>query len=236
MQSMKKIIYLLLFNPFNFLAQTGGDNTFAILNLPYSARLTSLGGDLIAVKDNDINLGMNTPSLYNSKMDKRMGYNQALLASGISFGMLSYGKSFGEDYTGGASLRFVSYGKQDKRDETGASIGSYSPGEFILGAGLSKQLNPQISIGGNLNLIYSQLGSYNSFGASLDLAGTYQLEKANLGITALVKNAGYQFKTYTHGQRSNLPAEFQLGVSHKLKHAPFRFSLLSHHLNTWELT
>src|SRR5690554_7802460 len=27
-----------------------------------------------------------------------------------------------------------------------------------------------------------------------------------------------------------------LGVSHKLEHAPFRFSIVAHHLNTWDLS
>lgn len=216
--------------------QTGGNHTFALLDLPYSARAAALGTDFITAKDQDLNLTVANPSLYNAKMHQHAGFNQALLAGGINYGMASYARSFKNDITGGASLRYVSYGKMDRRDEAGTSMGSFSPGEFILGAGLGKQLNPQISVGANVNLLYSQLESYNAFGASLDLAGSYELEKANLFVTALVKNAGYQFKNYVSGARAPLPAEFQLAVAHKLMHAPFRFSLLLHHLNKWDLT
>jgi hypothetical protein len=235
--SMKKISFLLtLFIPFLTFSQIGGNTTFALLDLTYSARSAGLGGDFITAKDEDLNLTVANPSLYNSKMHNHVGFNQALLAGGVNYGMINYARAFKNAITGGASLRYVNYGKQEMRNEAGTSIGTFTPGEFILGAGAAKQLNPQITIGANVNLIYSQLAGYNSFGGSLDLAGTYELEKANLLVTALVKNAGYQFKSYTKDNRSNLPTEFQLGVSHKLKHAPFRFSILAHHLNTWDLT
>lgn len=235
-KSMKIFTLVLAVIPIAIFAQTGGNHTFALLDLPYSARAAALGTDFITVKDQDLNLAVSNPSLYNAKMSKSLGFNQALLAGGINYGMVSYARSFKNDFTGGATLRYVSYGKQDRRDETGASLGTFSPGEFILGAGVGKQLNPQISVGANVNLIYSQMESFSAFGASVDLAGTYELEKANLLVTALVKNAGYQFKSYTSGNRASLPAEFQMGIAHKLKHAPFRFSLLMHHLNTWDIT
>lgn len=228
--------FIALFFLINLSAQTGGNSTFALLDLPFSARAAALGTDFISAKDQDLNLAIANPSLYNAKMHQHVGFNQAFLAGGINYGMVNYARKFKNDMTGGASLRYVNYGKQERRDENGTSLGHFSPAEFIFGAGLGKQLNPQISIGANVNLIYSQLESFSALGASVDLAGTYELESANLLVTALVKNAGYQFKSYTANNRGNLPAEFQLAIAHKLKHAPFRFSLLMHHLNKWDIT
>ena len=37
-------------------AQIGGENTFAVLDLSTSARTVSMGGELIAVFDNDIKI------------------------------------------------------------------------------------------------------------------------------------------------------------------------------------
>lgn len=226
----------LFFTSLTALSQTGGGHTFALLDLAYNARSAALGNDFLTAKDQDLNLAVGNPSLYNTRMNRGFGFNQALLAGGINYGMLTYARDIKNVGTGGASIRYVNYGRMDRRDETGALIGSFSPAEFIFGAGLGRQLNPQISVGANLNLIYSQLESYNSLGAAIDLAGSYELEKANLFVTAVVKNAGFQFKSYTKKNRAPLPAEFQLAVAHKLMHAPFRFTVLMHHLNTWDLT
>lgn len=233
---MKLYILSLLLIPLCTFSQTGGKHTFALLDLGYNARSTALGTDFISVIDKDINLGISNPSLYNPLMNNQASFNHAIHASGINYGMASYGRSFGESVTGGASIRYISYGKQDRRDEAGIQAGTFTPGEFIFGVGASKILNPQITVGANVNLLYSQLDRYTAFGASLDLAGTYHLDKANLVITALVKNAGMQFKSYTSNNRAPLPAEFQAAISHKLKHAPFRISLLMHHLNKWDIT
>jgi hypothetical protein len=236
---MKKflIVFKIIYFSSVSLAQTGGDNTFSLLNLPFNARSAALGTDFITVKDQDLNLAVSNPSLYNSEMHKMIGFSQTVLAGNINVGMLAYANKLESlDATGGISLRYVNYGKMNRTDVTGQQLGTFTPSEYILGAGLGKQLNPQISIGGNFNFIFSQFENYNSVGASIDLAATYELEEANLLITALVKNAGIQLKTYTKGNRSNLPAEFQIGVAHKLQHAPFRFSILFHNMNRWDLT
>lgn len=217
-------------------AQTGGYNSFAVLNLPFNARSAGLGNDFISSKDQDLNLTIQNPSLYNSSMHNYIGFNQALLSGGINYGMLNYARTLRENLTGGLSFRYATYGMMERRNEAGTLEGKFYAGDFILGAGIAKQLNPLISVGGNLNLIYSQLESYASFGASVDLAATYEVKEKELLMTALVKNAGYQFKSYTKGTRAPLPAEFQFAIAYKVKHAPFRFNLLVHHLNKFDLT
>lgn len=234
---MKNIIGLFFVFTFShFFSQIGGKTTFALLDLGFNARAVALGTDFITVKDQDVNLGISNPSLYNTKMNRSLGVNQTLMAGGINYGMLVYARDYKTLGTIAGHLRYVNYGKMDRTDVGGTTLGTFTPSEYILGAGLGKQINPQISVGTNVNLIYSQLEIYNAFGMSVDLAGIYTLDKSNLLITVLVKNAGVQFKGYTSKNRASLPADFQLGVAHKLKHAPFRFSIVAHHLNKWNIT
>jgi hypothetical protein len=233
---MKYFLILFIFCFFSSIfSQTGGSNSFVFLDLPFNARSAALGNDFISSKDQDLNLGIQNPSLINEKMDKHLGFNQAFLAGGTSYGMLSYARSY-NDFHAMHSLRFVNHGNMDRYDETGQKIGQFYAGDFVLGTGVAKQINPLISVGANLNFIYSQYEINNAFGASIDLAGTYELKEKNLTITALVKNAGYQFKPFVKGNRSALPTEFQFAIAHKVKHAPFRFTLLIHHLNKFDLT
>ena len=216
-------------------AQTGGTSSFPLLDLTFNARAAGLGNDFITAKDKDINLGVANPSLYNESMHNHLSINQALMVGGINYGQVAYGYKLKKGVLG-SSIRYVNYGEFTRTDITGTAIGVFNPFECIIGAGYGQQLNPRISVGANLNLIYSQLENYNSFGASIDLAGTYTTKTENLLVTALVKNAGVQFDSYYGETKSPLPTDFQIGTSYKLSHAPFRFSILAHHLNKWDLT
>lgn len=233
---MKQITFFVsIFTCFLVVGQTGGSNSFALLDLSYNARSAGLGNDFISVKDKDINLGVSNPSLLNDKMHTALGFNQAILAGGINYGMVSYGhKLWGGMFS--SHIRYVNYGEFTRTDVNGNEQGTFKPFESVIGAGYGRQLNPRISVGGNLNLIYSQLEGYNSFGMSVDLAGTYTHKNESLLVTALFKNVGAQLKSYNGDNRAPLPAELQMAVSYKLPHAPFRISVLAHHLNRWDIT
>jgi hypothetical protein len=214
--------------------QIGGTTGYNFLELPFNARVGGLGGDFITVRDNDVNLGIQNPALLNESMDRRGSINQGLFAGGVNSGGLNYARTFGKT-TGAAHFRYVSYGKMQRTDVNGADLGSFSPGDFILGASAGKSINERMHIGATLNFIYSQLDNYVSFGNSIDIGGCYTNEDKRLVVSGVIKNLGIQWKGY-NGDRSALPLEVQMGLSHKLAHAPFRFSLLGQHLERWDLT
>jgi len=227
---------LLLIIPLLFKAQTGGVNVFPFLDLGYNARAVALGGLFITPYDDDINMGVLNPASFNKEMHNSIGFNQALHAGGINHGQVVYGRHFDKIGTGALHLRYVAYGTMDRTDELGNTIGTFSAGDFVLGGSLGRRLNPRISVGASFNVIWSQLESYSSMGLALDLSGMYQSESGRTTVTALVRNAGFQLKTYTEDNRAPLPVQPMLGIAHKLEHAPFRMSLVAHHLNQWDLT
>lgn len=233
-----KTILLVLFIAITSISvgQTGGTNSFPMLNLTYNARSAGLGGNFISVRDNDVNLGISNPSLANAKMNQQISFNTALLSGSINYGALGYGYNLKNIGSLTSYIKYVSYGKFERTNVDGTSDGTFSPFEMIAGTSIGRELNPRLSIGASLNLLYSQLEIYNSFGASVDIAGTYHHEDKGILVTVLAKNIGYQFDTYVKGNRAPLPTEIQAAVSYKVKHAPFRFTLLGHHLNKWDLT
>ena len=217
------------------IAQTGGTTGFNFLNLPFNARTTGLGGSFITARDLDVSLGIQNPALLNADMHKRGSISQTLLAGGINSGQLNYAHHFANNITGAAHFRYVSYGKMKRTDINGTDLGTFSPGDFVLGVSAGKSINERLHIGATFNVIYSQLDNYIAFGNSLDIGGCYTNHERRLVLSGVVKNLGIQWKGYNE-TRSSLPLEIQMGVSHKLKHAPFRFSLLSQHLQKWDLT
>jgi hypothetical protein len=233
---MKILFVSILILVCNFLmSQTGGKHTFAFLDLTYNARAAGLGNHFISIKDQDINLGVSNPSLLNPRMINQLSVNQALLSGGIAYGMAAYGFKVKRGIMA-TSVRYVSYGNFTRTEINGTRSGSFSPFESILSCSYGKQLNPRISVGFGLNLISSQLETYSAFGSSLDLSGTYTAKNEQFVMTALVKNAGVQLKNYSKKEKDPLPVQFQMAGSFKLKHAPFRFSILAHHLNRWDIT
>lgn len=230
-----KALLLFVFLSGYGLAQTGGTTGYSFLNLPFNARIAGLGGSFITVRDSDPNLGVQNPALLNSEMNGHGSISQSLMAGGINSGQLNYARTFGSGVTGLAHFRYVSYGKLKRTDINGADLGTFSPGDFILGASAAKSINERMHIGATLNFIYSQMDQYVSFGNSLDLGGCYTDNDKRLVISGVVKNLGIQWKSY-NGTRNDLPLEVQLGLSHKLAHAPFRFSILGQHLQRWDLS
>ncbi len=215
-------------------SQTGGFNSFQNLNVVYNARMLGLAGDVLSVREGDLNLVWSNPALLNSEMNGKGTLNESLLAGGINIGGLGYAKQFGKT-TGAAHFRYISYGEMKRTDVNGSDLGKFSPGDFILGASAGKSINERLHIGSTLNILYSQLDNYVSFGTSLDIGGAYTDEAKRLVIGGSIKNLGVQWKGYTD-KKNPLPLELQFGISHKLAHAPFRFSLVAQHLQQWDLS
>ncbi len=214
--------------------QTGGTTTYQVLNSFYSARQLGMSGNIINSRDNDVNLAFSNPASLNLKMSNRGSLSENLRAGGINAGSLAYARTFGKT-VGAAHFRYISYGSMKRTDLAGNDLGNFSTGDYVLGASASRLINERMSVGATLNLIYSQLDSYYSFGNSIDIGGQYFNEEKEFVVSGVVKNLGIQWKGYT-SERAPLPLDVQLGVSKKLSHAPFRFSLTAQHLQQWDLS
>lgn len=218
-------------------SQTGGNTSFQLLDLHFNARSLGLGGDFISVRDKDVNMGVANASLLNEQMNKDISFSSSLMAGGINYGNLSYGYKLKNIAMMSSYIQYIAYGKFDRTAVNGTKEGTFSPFEMIAGSSIGRELNKRLSIGANLNVLYSQLETYSSFGASVNFSGTFHHEEKGVLVTVLAKNIGYQFKSYTTNKiRKPLPIDVQLATSYKLPHAPFRISVLVHHLNKWDLT
>ncbi len=218
-------------------AQVGGSATYSFLKLTNSARIAALGGDNISINDNDLNFVYHNPALLDSAMAKNLVLNYVNYFAGINYGYAAYAfrtKKFGTLATG---LHYMNYGKFIKANETGEISGEFKAFELAINLFWSKQiLDSLITVGINLKPIYSQLETYNSFGLALDLGANYESKNKLFSSSLVFKNIGSQIKPYTKGNYEPLPFDIQLGFTQKLEHAPFRISVLLHHLHKWDLT
>ncbi len=217
-------------------AQLGGQSAFRVLDIPASARASALGGNYIAVKDNDINLGIFNPALLNGEMGRQVALSYLPYFEGIKIGYASYAHhcdSIATTFAG--TVQYVDYGTFRRTDETGADIGEFRAGEYVVQAGAGRALDSLFSIGANVKFITSNLDTYTSTAWAMDLGGVFVKKKLGLTVAGMLRNIGRQTSSFTD-VREDLPFQVQLGVTYKFKHAPFRLGLMMEQLQKWDLT
>jgi hypothetical protein len=216
-------------------AQTGGKTTYKFLNLTNSARIAALGGNFLSIHDNDLSLALANPSLITPQMHNNLTINFVDYFAGTNYGFAGYGLHSEKLGSFAASMQYYSYGKADNTNEYGEVMGQFTAGDYAFNLGWGRMLDSVFSVGANFKMIYSSLESYNSFGLAVDVAGSY-IPNESFCASVLFRNIGRQLTAYTNEGVEPLPFEIQAGISKRLAHVPFRYSILLQHLQKWDLT
>ncbi|MBL4656651.1 MAG: type IX secretion system protein PorQ [Flavobacteriales bacterium] len=232
-------------------AQLGGNNTYESLNLVTSARSMGLGGVVLAIKDDDLDLAWYNPSLLNETMHNHLVLNFVDYLSDIKIVSSNYSYTHEKFGSLSAGIQYIYFGNFQEYDETGMFLREFNAQDIVFNLGWGKAVAPKINlgeenertldsmfyIGANFKFINSAYHfDYSSFGVAVDLAGTYHNRKKQMVVALVIKNIGVQIKPYTEGNREPLPFEIQAGITKKLLHAPFRLMLHAQHLEKWNLT
>lgn len=239
-QRISSYLFILSFLilPYQILAQIGGNSTYKFLNLPNSPRVAALGGNFVAIADNDLAIGLGNPSMISREMHNGISLNFVDYFADINYGFASYSRTYEKYGSFAASVQYLNYGQFTYTDETGVldeNAGEFTGSEMAFVLGWGRRLDSLFSIGANLKAINSSLERYKSFGMAVDVAGSYHA-RSGFTATLVARNIGRQLTTYTPGNQEPLPFEIQLGISKKLKHLPFRYSILLTNLQKWDLT
>ena len=217
-------------------SQTGGDNIYEFLNLTHSGLVASLGGTNVSLMGNNLNLAYYNPALLNSGMNNNLALNYVNYFAGINYGLAMYSKSYPGTGNFAAGLTYLNYGSFTETDVSGNITGNFSAAEYALSLIYSRELDSAFSVGVTFKPVLSQLEKYSSIGFAFDIGGTWHNRSDLFSAGLVVKNIGYQITTYTGESHEKLPFEIQAGISQRLAHAPFRFSLTLRHLEKFDLT
>jgi len=221
--------------PFISSAQIGGDHVYDFLSIPVSARSAALGGSAVAINDGDITLANENPALFSSKTDGKLAMQYINYISDINFGYTSYSKHLKNIGTVAVGVQYLNGGTFTEADENGYKYGTFSTSELALNLSYAKSFDSIFSIGATFKPVYSQLAQYNSFGLLMDVGAEYTTNKGLFTAAILLKNMGAQITKYID-ETAPVPFEIQAGIATKLEHAPFRFSIVAHNLETPILT
>jgi len=228
-------LLLILISCVELSAQIGGKHSFEFLNLTQSSRVTALGGALISVIDNDINLGYANPASLNKEMHFEISFNH-----NFHFADISHGFAVGGYYheksktTFQLGFNYVNYGNFTRADILGNINGEFSSGESAITIGAGRLINERIRAGVNIKYINSSFDIFRASGVAADIGLSYKNPESNVTVALVARQIGTTLSSYT-GQTESLPFDLQLGVSKRFKYLPFRFSATAHHLHQWTL-
>lgn len=228
-------LFIILFTSSVF-SQTGGDNIYEFLNLTHSGLVSSLGGTNVSIQTGNLNLAYHNPGLLSADMSKSLALNYVNYFAGINYGLAMYSRSVPDIGNFAAGLTYLNYGTFTESDPTGLITGSFSAAEYSLSLIYSRQIDSLLTVGVTLKPILSQLEKYRSFGFAFDFGASWHNTSGLFSAGMVIKNIGYEVTTYAGEPRERLPFEIQAGVTQRLPHAPFRFSLTLRHLEKFDLT
>jgi hypothetical protein len=212
------------------------NGAFHFLNIPYSARLASIGGENISIIDDDVNRFYTNPSLLTPNVHTGLSINYLNYFESANSGSISFAYAGDSLNVFGANFIFLGYGKFDGYDEFGSPTGEFSAGDFALNLAYARYLGAGFRVGIAMKPVVSFIEEYKSMALGIDVGANYHNEDIDLTVALAFRNFGFRFLGFYEGQeREALPWNLQVGISKRLKHAPFRFSLTFDRLNDWNL-
>lgn len=224
-----------------------GRSVFSFMSLPTSSRLNALGGSNVSLSDGDISMGMCNPALLHENSHMTLQLNYSYYLPGTMFGSALYGHNFGDtketekrlNYFA-VGLHYLDYGHMKYADEEGnITSGSFGARDILIDVMYARQLHPLFKIGVTLKPVYSIYEAYSSFAIGADVGAHFITPDSTFQMGLVLQNIGWQIKGfYSEEGGSNhemLPLNLQLGLTYRVKHAPLRFHLQIHNMQTWYL-
>lgn len=227
-------LLLLLVSTLSTYCQIGGSSAYNFLNIPVSARSSSLGGSSIGFKDSDINLVYDNPSNLDSSLHNHFSANYTNYISDVNAGTFYYARKFKKGAVG-IGMQFLGYGKFEQREANGDLTGEFKSGDYALNAGYGRSFKSVFSVGANIKLIYSNYFNYYSVATALDLGAGYKGKKGFFTAGLALRNMGTSLKKNESEGFESLPFEINMGISQRVPNSPFRFHLQYGNLQKWDL-
>lgn len=230
---MKKKLILVLFSALTLALSAQDSHTaYSVLKLPVSAHVAALGGENNSVTDDDPGVAQHNPALLADITPNQLGLTFMTHAGGGTWAGAQYVKGFGLRHTATVFMHYFNYGEMTETDDQGRAIGAFSPKDIIAGVGYGYVLAEGWAGGANLKTIYSRMAEYSAAALAVDVGINYYNKEDKWSVSAMVRNAGAQFKSYD-GRTEIVPYSLQMGFSKELMHTPLRFSLTLVDLTKW---
>ena len=215
-------------------AQIAGMDNLSILDMTNTARTAGLGMDYLPLRDNDINVAVDNPSMLGKEMNRALSFNYVGLFNYVGMGQVTYARDLNRFGTFAATMKYHNYGIFRGYDEYDNETGKFYAADICLMLNWGFHIDSNFSFGVNVKPVYSQYESYSALAIAFDMAASYVSKNQRFAVTAIGRNVGAQF-FFGEAKTDWTPFELSAALSYKLKNAPFRFFLALTELQQWNL-
>ena len=213
----------------------GGSSAFNFLNLASDPMLSASGGINISNKPDEVGIVADNPALLNEHMQKQISASFNDFIAGINAYSLTgaiYSEKLNTNFSG--HIYFVDYGSLAQTDAAGNISGTFRPVDYVVQVSASKKYLQNWSYGATIKSINSVYPPYKSSAIAVDFGVLYEDSSSKIAASVVAKNMGFQIKTYA-GTAEDLPFDLEIGVTKRLLHAPFGFSLTAQHVHQFNI-
>lgn len=215
-------------------AQTlGGNAAYNFLKFPFTPQASASGGVNVSYQA-DLGIAVHNPALLQSGLHQQATVNFTEFSGLTAYQLGGAWHSTKQQTTYGASLFYFDYGDLERTDPSGNRSGSFRASDYVVQFSGAKRYLTRWQYGLSVKLIRSAYDLYRSTAVAADAAILYSDTTRWLTISVLARNMGSPLSSYA-GTRDDLPFDLQAGITQKLKHAPFAFSLTLQQLHRYRL-
>ncbi len=195
-----------------------------------------MGGINVSKISDDAGLAFNNPALLKPSMHSQMNTVFNSFYSGIKVYSLAlgyYSSKINTSFQWG--LNYFNYGSIQQTDASGNVLGSLRPVDWVMQISASHKYMEKWNYGTTLKFINSNYGLYRSNGIAVDAGVLYNDSAKLFSAAVLAKNMGFQLKKYDGTDAQDIPFDLEIGITKRLKNAPFGFSFTAHHLQQFDI-
>lgn len=216
------------------LSAQSGDNVYQFLNIPASVSAAGVGGNSVSSVEKDLNLTFHNPAILSTEMSNDFSVGYMHYVADINIGSAAFARKINDQSAWMAGVRYVDYGSMLWTTPENEILGTTYAQDLALTGAYSWLLSEHWKAGGSLNFIYSVLDEYTSAAIAVDLGLYFNDPEKFLSGGLVIKSLGSQIVSYDETYE-RMPFDIQVGVSKKLAHAPFRFTLTAQNLLDFKL-
>lgn len=230
---MKHLYILLLFfsSTLCVIAQTG-TTAYEFLNIPTSAHSAAVGGNAVALIEDDVTLLFENPALISNVSHNTLNFDFMSYMSGSMKLSAAFSRQWGSRGNWAVAAQVLNYGEMTETNEHFEETGTFNANDINIQGGYTYMFTDKLTGGVQGKVIMSNYGDYSSIGLGVDLGVNYYDEKKGLSIGLVAQNLGGQVDAL-YEETEKLPFNLVLGISKMLPNAPIRFNVNLVDLTHW---